>query len=68
MVAKIAEVRINKKAGIVQIKMNKGPNHVVKGEYALGFQARRNYHMTEGMNISDANMQTASEYIEEVIK
>ena len=29
--AKIAEVRHNKKLSIVQIKMNKGPNHALRG-------------------------------------
>ena len=64
MVAKIAEVRINKKAGIVQIKMNKGPNHVLKGEEAKKFEARRNEHfLLQVDNDSSANLMAAEDFI-----
>lgn len=64
MVAKIAEVRINKKTGIVQIKMNKGPNHVLKDAEAKKFEARRNEHLL--LRCEDepvANLIAAEDYI-----
>lgn len=64
MAAKIAEVRINKKAGIIQIKMNKGPNHVLEGEEAKKFEARRNEHILMRVDSeSVANLMAAEDYI-----
>lgn len=63
---KISAVRFNGKLGLVQIKTNKGPNIVLYGEKALGFKARRNYHVNMGCNVSDANVKAAIEYLETV--
>ncbi len=35
--SKIAEIRVNDKTGIVQIKMNRGPNHILEGEKSIHF-------------------------------
>ena len=63
MVAKIAEVRINKKAGIVQIKMNNGLNHVLDGKQAVSFQKMRNAYMCDGDSHSEAALLVAKDYI-----
>lgn len=63
MAAKIAEVRINKKAGIVQIKMNKGPNHVLDGKLVDSFEKMRNAYMCDGNSHSEAALLVAKDYI-----
>lgn len=63
MAAKIAEVRINKKAGIVQIKMSKGPNHVLEGQLAVSFEKMRNAYMCDGSSHSEAALLVAKDYI-----
>ena len=64
MAKKIAEIRINGKAGIVQIKMNQGPNHTLKGEEAVRFEKRRNAYMCDNNSHSEANLLAATDFIE----
>lgn len=61
---KISAVRFNSKLGLVQIKTNKGPNIILDGELALSFKARRNRHIDQGCNVSEANIKAAIEYLE----
>lgn len=63
MAAKIADVRINKKAGIVQIKMNKGPNHVLDNKQAVSFEKMLNAYMCDGNSHSEAALLAAKDYI-----
>jgi hypothetical protein len=64
MTAKIAEVRVNKKANLVQIKMNKGANHVLKDDKATRFINRSNEHyLLRVDNESLANLMAAEDYI-----
>ncbi len=64
MAKKIAEIRINGKAGIVQIKMNQGPNHTLKGEKAVRFEQKRNQYITQHVGKSEADHLAATDYIE----
>lgn len=63
MAVKVAEVRINLN-GVVQIKVNRGANIVLKGEYALGFKSRIQYHKDRGLSESDARLSAAKECLE----
>ena len=64
MAAKITEVRINKKTGLVQIKTNKGPNYNLFGIEAKKFEARRNEHLNlRCEDESAANLMAAEDYI-----
>ena len=46
--AKIAEVRHNKKLSIVQIKMNKGPNHTLRDSQVKRFLEIREEYLNAG--------------------
>ena len=46
--AKIAEVRHNKKLSIVQIKMNKGPNHILRDAQVKRFLELREEYLNAG--------------------
>ena len=46
--AKIAEVRHNKKLSIVQIKMNKGPNHTLRDAQVKRFLEIREEYLNAG--------------------
>lgn len=61
---KVAEVRINSKLGIIQIKTNRGPNHILKGEETKKFESRRNeYYLKIVSEISVADNMAATDYI-----
>ena len=62
--SKVAEVRTNSKSGIVQIKMNKGPNHILEGEKALRFNNMRDAYMCDNNSHSEASLLAANDYIE----
>lgn len=64
MAKKIAEIRINGKAGIVQIKMNQGPNHTLKGEDAVRFEKKRNQYIAQHVGKSEADHLAATDFIE----
>ena len=64
MAKKIAEVRINTKSGIVQIKMNQGPNHTLKGEQAVRFEQKRNEYIGQRVGQSEANHLAANDFIQ----
>lgn len=61
---KIAEIRINSKSGIVQIKMNRGPNHIIEGVLAVKFERLRNAYMCDGNSHSVANLLAGKDYLE----
>lgn len=60
---KIAEVRINDHYGIVQIKMNKGPNHTLEGDEATRFISMRDAYIMDNNSKTEANMLAANDYI-----
>ena len=64
MAKKIAEVRLNSKAGLVQIKMNRGGNHTLKGEKAVLFEQHRNSYIANHIGESEANFLAATDYVE----
>ena len=64
MAKKIAEVRLNPKAGLVQIKMNRGGNHTLKGEKAVRFEQHRNNYIANHIGESEANFLAATDYVE----
>ena len=64
MAKKIAEVRLNSKSGIVQIKMNRGGNHTLKDEKAVRFEQHRNSYIANHIGESEANFLAATDYIE----
>ena len=66
--AKIAEVRANPKTGIVQIKMNRGPNHILEGATAVSFEKMRNAYMCDGNLHSEASHLAAKDYLDGRIK
>ena len=55
---------MNSKLGIVQIKMNKGPNHILEGEKALRFNNMRDAYMSDNNSHSEASLLAANDYIE----
>ena len=61
---KLATVRVNAKEKIVQIKMNRGPNHTLKGDQAVAFIARRDALVKENQSISASDVLAAREYLE----
>lgn len=61
--AKVAEVRVNKKLGIVQIKMNKGPNHILEGEVAVRFEKMRNAYICDNNSHSVASYMAAQDFL-----
>lgn len=61
--AKIAEIRVNKKTGIVQIKMNRGPNHILEGAKAVSFEKMRNAYMCDGNSHSEASHMAAQDFL-----
>jgi hypothetical protein len=61
---KIAEIRTNPKTGIVQIKMNRGPNHILEGEKAVRFEQLRNAYMFDNNSHSEASLLAAQNIIE----
>lgn len=66
--AKIAEVRDNSKTGIVQIKMNRGPNHILEGATAVSFEKMRDAYMCDGNSHSEASYMAAQDYLAGRIK
>ena len=64
MAKKIAEIRINGKAGIVQIKMNQGSNHTLKGKEAVRFEQKRNQYIAQHVGKSEADHLAATDFIE----
>ena len=56
---KIAEIRTNSKTGIVQIKMNYGPNHILEGEKAVRFEQLRNAYICDNNSHSVASLLAA---------
>lgn len=60
--AKIAEVKINVKNRLVQIKMNKGPNHVLEGEVFDKFVRRQAAYMND-LTHSEACLYAANDYL-----
>ena len=66
--SKVAEVRANSKTGIVLIKMNKGPNHILEGEKALRFNNMRGAYMCDGNSHSEASYMAAQDYLAGRIK
>lgn len=65
---KIAEVRANSKTGIVQIKMNRGPNHILEGATAVSFEKMRDAYMCDGNSHSEASYMAAQDYLAGRIK
>lgn len=61
--SKVAEVCSNLKSGIVQIKMNKGPNHILEGEKALRFNNMRDAYMCDNNSHSEASLLAANDYL-----
>jgi|WetSurSiteA1Bulk_404760.scaffolds.fasta_scaffold249567_2 hypothetical protein len=61
---KIAEIRTNSKSGIVQIKMNRGPNYTLKGEAAVRFEKLRNAYICDNNSHSIASLLAAQNIIE----
>lgn len=66
--AKIAEVRANSKTGIVQIKMNRGSNHILEGATAVSFEKMRDAYMCDGNSHSEASHMAARDYLDGRIK
>jgi hypothetical protein len=66
--AKIAEVRINVKNRLIQIKMNKGPNHKIEGDLFTKFIDLKDQLMSSGYNHSKACYEAALKYIEGSLK
>ncbi len=64
MAKKIAEVRCNVKSKIVQIKMNQGPNHTLKGEEAVRFEQKWNQYIAQHVGKSEANHLAANDFLE----
>ena len=64
MAKKIAEIRIKGKVRIVQIKMNQGPNHTLKGEEAVRFEQKRNAYLCDNNSHSEASLLAATDFIE----
>jgi len=62
--AKVAEIRTNIKTGIIQVKMNRGPNHILEGEIAVKFEQRRKAYMCDNNSHSVANLLTANDFLE----
>jgi hypothetical protein len=60
--AKIAEVKINRKTELIQIKMNKGPNYTVEREKFDQFIERVEFYM-DSCQHSEACRRTAGDYI-----
>jgi len=61
--AKIAEVKINVKNRLVQIKMNKGPNHTLEGEMFDKFVCRQAAYMCDNNRHSEACRLAADDYL-----
>lgn len=61
---KVAEVRTNPKTGIVQIKMNKGPNHILEGKEAVQFEQKRNFYINNHNSHSVSSLLAANDYFE----
>ena len=64
--AKIAEVRHNKKLSIVQIKMNKGPNHTLRDVQVKRFLELREEYLNAGGGAHFADMYAATTFLKEV--
>lgn len=62
--SKVAEVRTNLKSGIVQIKMNKEPNHILEGKDAVSFKQRRNFYINNHNSHSISSLLAAQDYFE----
>lgn len=61
---KVAEIRMNSRSGIVQIKMNKGANHILQGNDAVRFEQRRDSYMCDNNSHSEASLLAANDFIE----
>lgn len=61
--AKVAEVKINVKNRLVQIKMNKGPNHTLEGEVFDKFVRRQAAYMCDNNSHSEACRFAAQDYL-----
>ena len=61
--AKIAEVRHNKKLNIVQIKMNKGPNHILRDAQVKRFLELREEYLNAGGGAHFADMYAAKTFL-----
>lgn len=57
--SKIAEIRVNDKTGIVQIKMNRGPNHILEGEKSIHFIQLRDAYISDNNSHSVASLLAA---------
>ena len=61
--AKIAEVRHNEKLNIVQIKMNKGPNHTLRDAQVKRFLELREEYINAGGGAHFADMYAATTFL-----
>lgn len=61
---KIAEVRSNTKTGIIQIKMNRGPDHILEGEKAAQFEKLRDAYICDNNSHSVASLLAAQNIID----
>lgn len=61
--SKVSAIRYNAKLGLVQIKVNHGPNHILTGEDAKRFIKHRESLMLEGKSPSEANALAAAEFL-----
>ena len=61
--AKISEVRHNKKLSIVQIKMNKGPNHTLRDAQVKQFLEIREEYLNAGGGAHFADMYAAKTFL-----
>ena len=61
--AKISEVRHNKKLNIVQIKMNKGPNHTLRDAQVKRFLELREEYINDSGGAHFADMYAAKTFL-----
>ena len=64
--AKISEVRHNKKLAMIHIKMNRGPNHILRGEQVSKFEALRDEFLNNGGERKFADLYAANSYLKGV--
>lgn len=60
---KLAAVRVKEKELTVQIKMNRGPNHTLRGERAQVFIDRRNAYRQDNNSIPDSDVMAANDFL-----
>ena len=63
---KVAEVRCNTRNRLVQIKMNRGPNHILRGEQVSKFEAIRDEFLNAGGEREFADLYAANTYLKGV--